>query len=82
MKPQLILKSLADIPAHSLWFSAAVPARAARAARRVLAPAVRATRREVRAARRNSLAFTRDFHSRASAPFQVITPWSRGGLYE
>ena len=49
MKPQLILKSLADIQAHSLWFSAAVPARAARAARRVLAPAVRATRREVRA---------------------------------
>jgi len=82
MKPKLILKSLADIPANALSLAASMPGRAVNVSKHVLGPAVRATRREIRAARRSSAAFARDIYARASAPFQSITPWQRGGLNE
>ena len=82
MKPKLILKSLADIPANALSLAASMPGRAMNASRQMLGPAVRATRREIRAARKNSTAFARDIYVRASAPFQSTTPWQRGGLNE
>jgi len=72
MTPKLILKSLA----------ASMPGRAVNASKQVLGPAVRETRREFRAARRNSAAFARDIFARASARFQPITPWQRGGINE
>jgi hypothetical protein len=78
MKPKLILKSLADLPANALSVAASAPGRAMNASQQ----AVRATRREIREARRRSVAFTRDIYARASAPFHSIAPWSRGGLNE
>ena len=82
MKPKLILKSLADLPANALSLAASMPGRAANVSNQILGPAVRATRREVRAARRNSAAFARSLYASASAPFQSITPWQRGGINE
>ena len=70
MKPKLILKSLADIPANALSLAASMPARAVNASIQVFGSAVRATRRELRAARGDSAAFARDIYARASAPFQ------------
>ena len=82
MKPKLMLKSLADIPANALSLAASMPGRGMNISKQVLGPAVRVTRREIRAARRDSAAFARDIYARASAPFQSITPWQRGGLNE
>ncbi|MFO1477534.1 MAG: hypothetical protein U1F98_12890 [Verrucomicrobiota bacterium] len=82
MKPKLILKSLADIPADALSLAASMPGRAVNVSKQVLGPAVRATRRELRAARRGSAAVARDLYARAGAPFQFVTPWQRGGLNE
>ena len=82
MKPKLILKSLADLPANALSLAASVPGRAMNISKQALGPAVRMTRRELRAARRKSAALARDIYARASAPFQAITPWQRGGLNE
>ena len=82
MKPKLILKSLADISANALSLAASMPGRAVNVSKQVLGPAVRVTRRELRAARRNSAAFARNICARASAPFQSVTPWQRGGLNE
>jgi hypothetical protein len=82
MKPKLILKSLADIPANAVSLAASMPGRAVSVSNQVLGPAMRATRRKIRAARRNSAAFARDIYTRASASFQSITPWQRGGANE
>jgi hypothetical protein len=82
MKPKLILKSLADIPANAMSLAASMPGRAMNVSKQVLGPAVRATRHEIRAARSNSAAFARDIHARACAPLQSITPWQRGGINE
>lgn len=82
MKPKLILKSLADIPANALSLAASMPGRAVNASKQVLGPVVSVTRRELHSARRNSTDFARDIYARASAPFQSITPWQRGGLNE
>ena len=82
MKPKLILKSLADIPANALSLAASMPGRAVNVSKQVLGPTVRVTRREISDARRNSAAFARDIYARASAPFQATTPWQRGGLNE
>ncbi len=82
MKPKLILKSLADIPANALSLAASMPGRAMSASKQMLGPAVCATRREVRAARKSSAAFARAIYARAGAPFQSITPWQRGGINE
>ena len=82
MKPKLILKSLADLPANTLSLAVSVPGRAMNVSRATLGATVRATRREIRAARRRSAEFARGFYGRASAPFQNIQPWQRGGLNE
>ena len=82
MKPKLILKSLADIPANALSLAASMPGRAVNVSKQVLGPAVHIPRRELRAARRNSAAFARDIYAHASPPFQSITPWQRGGINE
>ena len=82
MKPKLILKSLADIPANALSLAASMPGRAVNVSKQVLGPAVHITRRELRAARRNSAAFARDIYAHASPPYQSITPWQRGGINE
>jgi hypothetical protein len=82
MKAKIILKSLADLPANTLVFAASAPGRAMNASKQMLGATVRATRREIHAARRRSAEFTRGFYGRASAPFQSITPWQRGGLNE
>ena len=82
MKPKLILKSLADIPANVLSLAASMPGRAIKASRQVLGPTMGGTRREIRAARTRSGEFARDICARASAPFPSITPWQRGGLNE
>jgi len=82
MKPKIILKSLADIPANALLLAASMPGRAVSVSKQVFGPAVHATRREMSAARADSAAFARDMYARASAPFQSITPWQRGGLNE
>jgi hypothetical protein len=82
MKPKLILKSLADIPANALSLAASMPGRAVNVSKQVLGPTMRVTRRELRAARRDSAAFARDIYARASAPFQSITPQQRGGINE
>jgi hypothetical protein len=50
--------------------------------KQVLGPAMRVTRREMRDARKHSITFARDIYARASAPFQSITPWARGGINE
>ncbi len=78
----MILKSLADIPANALSLAASMPGRAVNASKQMLGPTVRATRREIRATRESSAAFARNIYARASAPFQSITPWQRGGLNE
>ena len=78
MKPKLILKSLADLPASTLSLAADVPGRALNASQRT----VRATRRQVREAHRRSAAFARDIYARATAPFHSLAPWPRGGLNE
>jgi hypothetical protein len=78
MKPKIILKSLADLPANTLSLAASVPGRALNASQQ----AVRATRREIREARRRSAEFARNSYARASAPFQTIQPWLHGGLNE
>ena len=82
MKPKLIAKSLADLPANTLSLAVSMPGRAMNASKQVLGPAVRLTRREMRAARHRSVEFARDLYARASAPFQSITPWQRGGINE
>jgi hypothetical protein len=82
MKPKLLLKSLADLPANALSLAASMPGRAVNVSKQVLGPAVRVTRREIRTARKRSSAFARDLYARASAPFHSITPWQRGGLNE
>ena len=82
MKPKLILKSLADIPANALSLAASMPGRAINASNQVFGPVVRVTRREIRAAHRRAAEFARDIYARASAPFQSITPWQRGGINE
>ena len=82
MKPKLIVKSLADLPANTLSLAVSMPGRAINASKKVLGPAVRMTRREMRATRHRSVEFARDLYARASAPFQSITPWQRGGINE
>lgn len=82
MKPKIILKSLADIPANAMSLAASMPGRAVNVSKQFFGPAMRATRREIRSARRDSAAFARDIYARASAPFQSITPWQRGELNE
>lgn len=82
MKPELILKSPADIPADALSFAVTLPARAASASKQDLGPAERTRRREIRDARRRSTEFARDVYARASTPFDNFTPWQRGGLNE
>jgi hypothetical protein len=82
MKPKLILKSLADLPANALSFAAAAPARALNASKQMFGATVRATRRDIRAARRRSAEFARGFYVRAGAPFPSTPPWQRGGLNE
>jgi hypothetical protein len=82
MKAKLILKSLAELPANALSLAASMPGRAMNASKQVLGPPVRRTRREIRAARRRSAGFVRDIYACASAPFNSITPWQRGGLNE
>lgn len=75
MKPTLILKSLADIPANALSLAASPPGRPVNVSTRIVGPAMRTTRREIRAARQSSAAFVRETYPRAHAPFQSITPW-------
>jgi hypothetical protein len=82
MKPTLILKSLADLPANALGCAASAPRRAISASRQMLAVPARATRREIRAARRRSAEFARNIYAWASVPLQNIKPWPRGGLNE
>jgi hypothetical protein len=82
MKAKLILKSLADLPANALSLAASMPGRAMNASKQVLGPAVRRTRREICAARHCSAELARGIYARASAPFNSITPWQRGGLNE
>ena len=82
MKPNLVLKSLADVPANALSLIASMPGRAVNATEQFLGPTTRATRCEPRAARGRSADFARDLYARASAPFQTITPWQRGGINE
>ena len=82
MKPNLVLKSLADVPANALSLIASMPGRAVNATNQILGPVVSATRRELHAARQNSAAFAREIYARASVPFQSITPWQRGGINE
>lgn len=82
MKPKLIIKSLADLPANVLALAASVPGRAVNATMQVLTPPVRATRREIRAARQRSAAFVRALMSKAHARLKDIQPWTRGGLNE
>jgi hypothetical protein len=82
MKPKLILKSLADLPANALSLAASIPGRAVNVSKQVLEPAARVTRREIRAAGIRSAEFARDLYARASAPFQTATPWQRGGINE
>ena len=82
MKPKLVVKSLADIPANALSLAASMPGRAVNVSKQVIGPAVRATRREIRAAQNSSRAFARDIYTRATAPFQSLTPWQGGGLNE
>ncbi len=81
-KASIILKSLADLPANAWSHAAAVPGRAMSLSKQILTPPARATRRELRAARRRSAEFVRDFYTRVNAPFQMATPWPRGGLNE
>lgn len=82
MKPKLILKSLAEIPASALSLAASMSGRAVNVSKQVLGPAVRMTRRELRAARGNSAALARDIYARAGSPFPSITTWQRGGINE
>lgn len=82
MKPKLILKSLADIPANAQSLATSMPGRAVIVSKQIFGPAVRVTRRELRAARRDSAAFARDIYARASAPFQFTAAWKHGGLNE
>jgi hypothetical protein len=82
MKAKIVLKSLADLPANVLGYAAAAPGRALHASKQMVGATVRATRREIRAARRRSAEFARDFYARANAPFQSVQPWQRGGLNE
>lgn len=82
MKPKLIIKSLSELPANALALAVSMPGRAANATRDALRPPVNATRREIRAARRRSMAFMQSLVNRAQHQFQQIQPWSRGGLNE
>lgn len=81
MKPKLILKSLADIPADAVSLAASMPGRAMNVSKLMLGPAMRATRREISSARLNSAALARDIFSRVSAPFRN-TSWQHGGINE
>lgn len=81
-KARIVLKSLADLQANVLSIAASLPNKAMNASKQIVAAPVRATRREIRATRRSSAAFARDICARASAPFQPISPWQRGGLNE
>jgi hypothetical protein len=81
MKANIILKSLADLPANALGFAASAPGRAMNASKQILGAGVRATRREIRSARWRSTEFARGLYARANAPFYV-TSWQRGGLNE
>lgn len=82
MKTKRVFKSLAELPGQALSFAASVPERTVQNTQKVLAPPVRVTRREIRAARRRSLRFMREFYERASTPFRHVQPWPRGGLNE
>ncbi len=82
MKTKVVLKSLSDLSANTLAFAASVPVRGAGLAKQVLAPPIRATRREIRAARRNSLALMQALVAKAQNRWHKIRPWSRGGLNE
>jgi len=82
MKTKIILKSLADLPAHTLHLMAATPAIAVHATRKMLAPPVRATGRQIRLAQERSFAAMQDIYARAHAPFRSTVPWPRGGLNE
>ena len=82
MKPRLIRRSLADIPAGALSLAASMPGRAVNASRDVVRSAMRVSRRELRAAGHESAALARDLYARADAPFRSAMPWQRGGLNE
>jgi hypothetical protein len=82
MKPQFMLKSLADIPANTVSIAPSMPGRSMNVTKRVIGPAARITRGEMRAARQRSLQFTLDIQARANEPFVLVTPWQRGGLSE
>jgi hypothetical protein len=82
VKPQLILKSLADLPANVLPLAASMPGRAVNFSKEELGPTGRTTRGEIRAARRRSAQFADELYSRVNAPLQSIRPWQRGGLNE
>ena len=81
-KAHLILKSLEDLPANTLALAGSAPVRAIAMTKRILAPTARATRREIRAARRRSLAFMQAVAAKAQSSFPQTQAWSRGGLNE
>ena len=82
MKPKLILKSLADLPANTLSLAASVPGRTINLSRSTLGTATRVTRREIRAAQRRALEFAQAVYAQANAPFESALRWQRGGLNE
>ena len=82
MKTRIILKSLAELPGNTLHQMTAAPLRAVAVSRRVLSTPAKATRRQIREARRRSLAFMRGIYARARAPLRSTIPWVHGGLNE
>ena len=74
MKPKLVIKSLGQLPANALALAVSMPGRTANATRDALRPPVNATRREIRAARRRSMAFMQSLMNRAQHQFQQIQP--------
>jgi hypothetical protein len=82
MKTNLILKSLADLPAGTIAFAISAPGRAVGLTRRILAPSMKATRRQIRAARHRSAARMQDIYRRANTPLRLVQPWAHGGLNE
>ena len=79
-KTQIILKSLADLPANTLALAVFVPHQALAITKRALTPSVRATRKQIRAARQRSAKFMRDLAAQADAPLQTTNYWLHGGL--
>jgi len=79
MKPKLILKSLADLPANTHGFASSVPGRAMNASKQMLGASARATRREIRAARRRSAELVRALYARPTRRLKACCFGSAAG---